>query len=199
MVLYTCCTFPSESKWKVAAGSSQSWIAPLRKRSWQPLIWHHFFFLFPRRFSLSIASVVLLSEALQPARAAQKQLFQSVLTILYAQTIKHATTIQTKVTRNMYAHVTKESTLISVLPFYILYFFPLICFCICNDQQTVSNMAGNYTEMSISLMWEDKLVKSRTLMIRNAPTHSRKEKKGSGHLGYGDSYPPIFFCNHTDT
>lgn len=34
-----------------------------------------------------------------------------------------------------------------------------------------------------------------------SPTLRKKEKKkrGSGHLGYSDSYPPIFFCNHTNT
>ena len=31
------------------------------------------------------------------------------------------------------------------------------------------------------------------------PPALRERKKGSGHLGFSESCPPIFFCNHTNT
>lgn len=84
----------------------------------------------------------------------------------------------------------------SLSPILLLYFLSISC--ICNDLWTVSNMAGNYTEMSISPMWEENLCKVGRRWSE-MPLHTHSKRKCCGHLGYSVSYPPVLFCKHTNS
>lgn len=167
IILDTCHTFPIESKWKAAAaaGGTQAWVSAPWKVTWTSLISLHL----PLPLKGPLRSLSLSSLFCRRPCSAQRPLsgnsigkfvlhpdMQNVQITKFSK--DHIANGERHVLRTTFSYVQRLLRKKVALPSNFLCFFSShLPFCIHNDQQTVSNMLGNYTEMSISLTLEDTL------------------------------------------